>query len=214
MRSIDIFPTLLDLAGVTVVDSVDGTSLRPFLADERPSRHPVDAWTYAANANRGVSLRRGNRLKYVFNNTALAPVRGDERLHDLRDDVAEERNLAGTDAMRSALRSDVEDRLAARPGIRLHFRESRNRKSSPEPFVAACSTRSGSRSANLACDCVGSEGGGQITYRVSPGHEYTLVLEPGAGREADGLVLEGRARTDGVRCDGHAIAERRVVYQL
>ena len=191
VRSIDIFPTLLDLAGVSVARVVDGTSLRPFLVDERPPRHPVDAWTYAANANRGVSLRRGNRLKYVFNNTALAPVRGEERLYDLRDDVAEERNLAGTAAMRPDMRSDVEDKLTARPGIRLHFV---NRGT--EEFSGAVRGRLlhplRIKSSNLACDCVGSEGGGRTTYRVPPGHEYTLVLEPGGGREADGLVFDGR----------------------
>ncbi len=111
VRAIDLMPTVLDVVGLPPppAGEVDGLSLLPLLtAGEAVDR---EAWSYAPSSNRGLSLRRSGRVKYIFNNTAWDPLRGREELYDLSSDPAELEDLATTAAHLPAIRSRALERL-------------------------------------------------------------------------------------------------------
>lgn len=92
VRSVDIAPTLLDLAGLAPPGPLDGSSLAPLLRGEEAA--PRDAWSYALSTTRGVSLRNGARgLKLIAQDTIFEPFRGGLEAYDLRRDPEESRNL-------------------------------------------------------------------------------------------------------------------------
>jgi arylsulfatase A-like enzyme len=89
--NVDLMPTLLDLAGVTVPDGVDGRSMkRVLLGHERTVRDEV----YLDVMNRGVMIRSGT-WKYVLNWRQIHPTgRERDELYDLATDPHEMHNLA------------------------------------------------------------------------------------------------------------------------
>ena len=99
--NIDVAPTLLDLAGVSVPDEMDGTSLVPLISDARPltSENWRDHFFYEnfcspsgvrAYIPRNVGVRTTS-MKYV-RWTDMEPAI--EELYDLRNDPMEMKNLA------------------------------------------------------------------------------------------------------------------------
>ncbi len=123
--NIDVAPTLLDLAGVTVPDIMDGESLVPLLTShsslasgEWRSGFAYEHFTSPSRAMRPLPRTDGIRredFKYVrwFD---VEPVV--EELFDLRNDPAEMRNLASTPEYASnlvAMRSVYERWRAANP---------------------------------------------------------------------------------------------------
>jgi arylsulfatase A-like enzyme len=120
-RLIDIMPTLLELLGIEARPGLDGQSLLPLVFDSS-SPHPQDAWSYASSSNFGVSLRRANNLKYIFNNCAWPPIHGDEELYQLDSDPHTEHNLAGGTAEVATLRSQAHEEYVRRTsGLRILF---------------------------------------------------------------------------------------------
>jgi arylsulfatase A-like enzyme len=76
VRLIDLFPTLLELAGVAVPDGIDGESLGPLLAGaQEPAGRP--AWAYSASTNHGLSLLSPNGLKLDWRNSVWKPIAGE-----------------------------------------------------------------------------------------------------------------------------------------
>jgi len=69
VRSIDIMPTILEVAGIEPPPGIDGRSLRPFL-NTGFGAFPKEAWSYAASSNRGLALRKGTQGGWVFNDAA------------------------------------------------------------------------------------------------------------------------------------------------
>ena len=112
IRSVDLMPTLLDWAGLPLpaAGEIDGRSLRPLLSGREEATR--DAWSYAGSSNRGLALRRSGRMKYILNNTAWRPLRGQEELYDLATDSAESQDLAATAPHISAIREQALMRLA------------------------------------------------------------------------------------------------------
>lgn len=84
----DLMPTLLDLAGLPIPDSVDGHSLAPYLRGEG---EPVREWLHGEHAYWGQSLQwvTDGKVKYVWGSA-----KGVEQLFDLVEDPGELRNLA------------------------------------------------------------------------------------------------------------------------
>lgn len=81
---VDLYPTLLDLAGLEPVPNLDGVSLVPLLEDpQRPWKQP--ALTTYPGKNYAVRNERWRYIRYR---------NGDEELYDHDSDPAEQRNLA------------------------------------------------------------------------------------------------------------------------
>lgn len=113
----DIMPTLLEVAGVPVPDTVEGRSLLDLVAD--PSREDWRAWYHGEHAPGSYDPENGTqyvvdeRWKYIWN-----PVTGDELLFDSATDPGETRNVAAdpewSDTYERA-RRELVDRLQGRP---------------------------------------------------------------------------------------------------
>ena len=101
--SVDVMPTLLDLAGMDIPEGVDGESIGGILRGERDvAREEI----FTDLMNRGVMLRQGS-WKFVLNWKPLSGgVRDLDELYNLADDPLEEHNLAYRDRMRAASMRD------------------------------------------------------------------------------------------------------------
>ena len=91
VSTLDIFPTVAELTGVTPPNKLDGVNLKPYLKGER--KEPPHEVLYFHTTNHG-AIRKG-RWKLVF-----AP-NGASELFDLTEDQGETRNLAGTQSILS-----------------------------------------------------------------------------------------------------------------
>ncbi|MEM7356335.1 MAG: sulfatase, partial [Acidobacteriota bacterium] len=112
VRSVDLLPTILDLVGFAVPPKLDGRSLRPLMeGNGAPSDSSREAWSYASSTNFGVSLRLSNRLKYHYNNSAFAPIQGQEELYRLGEDPDEQHNHVLGAAEGQRLRQRVFEKL-------------------------------------------------------------------------------------------------------
>lgn len=108
----DIMPTVLELAGVEIPDSVDGTSLAPVLRGD--SENPVREYLHGEHAECYGYDKQPNhfmtdgRWKYIWRTSP-----GDELLFDLHDDPRECRNLA-SDSQHSDTLAKWRNRLIKR----------------------------------------------------------------------------------------------------
>jgi len=96
--NVDLAPTILDLAGIRIPDTIHGRSLKPLMLGEQP----VDWRTYflfhyfneASNQRRmqaDIQGVRTRRWKYIRSSDAEVP----EELYDLKNDASEYLNLVG-----------------------------------------------------------------------------------------------------------------------
>jgi hypothetical protein len=122
VRLVDVAPSILDAAGLDPFAETTGSSLLPLIGGS-DGGFPDDAWSYAASSNRGVSMRRADRLKYIYNHSAWPPAHGTDELYRLDKDPAEERNLAAGSDDREQLREQALQRLAGVPsGFEIRIR--------------------------------------------------------------------------------------------
>lgn len=99
---LDIFPTLCDLAGFTVPESVEGRSLLPVMRGEQAGR---DALFLAyKNIHRGIRTRTHKLIEYNVNGTRMT------QLFDLVQDPFELKNLAAS-AGQAELLGKLRERL-------------------------------------------------------------------------------------------------------
>lgn len=121
VRLIDVLPSVLELADLPEQTGLDGQSLVPLMADTSRT-HPEDAWSYASSSNSGLSLRRENSLKFIFNNTVWPEIHGTTELYDLEADPRENSNLAPEDSRAPRLYSEAAEEFDQRTtGVRVMF---------------------------------------------------------------------------------------------
>jgi len=85
----DIMPTLLDLAGVPIPESVDGTSLAPYLRGAVPTQIRTHLHGEHVYFDQSLQWVTDGNVKYMWGSA-----KGIEELFDLREDPEERRNLA------------------------------------------------------------------------------------------------------------------------
>jgi arylsulfatase A-like enzyme len=113
VRSMDVAPTLTELAGLPAPAGLDGVSLLSLLRHGGPEASRV-APSYFARAGYGLSLREAARLKYRFDDSVFASPGSREALFDLESDPREARNLAPDDPRIAGLRRTALQRLGER----------------------------------------------------------------------------------------------------
>ena len=207
VRSIDLLPTLLESVGLSpspdIGASIDGVSLIP-LIEGREESHPNEAWSYSAFSNQGLSLRLGNRFKYLFNNTAWPPVHGRDQLFDLRSDPRERYNSV-TDGDRAEKFRQKIHSVAAKAEAVLRIR-----------FANACAQplRGSFRGPSVQINTVKSAGlpdaaltwdQGAATFEVEPGETFDVWVERIVRGQS--IVLSGTFGADADTCSG-AFTER------
>lgn len=215
VRSIDIVPTVLELAGLQALEDVDGESLVPLLdGSDRDVRR--QAWTYSPGSNHGIAVRVDGRFKYVFNDTAWPQLHGTEAIYALQPIAQEDRNILSSFERIERLRAAVRKRVAVAPGLRLRF------VTGPERVIRGhlrgpAVSPNGVKSLHIPCACLRYDPSG-VNFDVPEGQDFTVVVQ-GSGSEPSTLVLEGaegaprgrfrhRIRPVG---SGSAIGERRII---
>jgi hypothetical protein len=194
VRSVDVLPTLLELAGLPPAPGIDGATLVPLL-EGRAEARPREAWSYAASTNFGISLRGPDQVKYIYNHTAWAPACGKEELYRLAGDPGEEHDLAATAAR--------EDAARWRERVR-HALGSRSSGLLVQAYNAGAVGFSGTleapflhqvRAKSPGPDCgqaAWNAARGGIDFAVPPGQSYRLLLEGiGPGELTLTLTLNG-----------------------
>jgi len=130
VRSVDLVPTLLELAGAETPAELDGVSLLG-LVDGGSGIVPSVATSYFA-LQHGLALRLGNRWKYLYDNSAWKPAGTGEAFYRLPGDETGEGDAGVSNDPRAArlrvlARRLLEERLA---GLELRIDSRR-----PEPFT-------------------------------------------------------------------------------
>jgi hypothetical protein len=138
VRTMDLFPTVLDAVGLPVPAGLDAVSLMPLVRNEPPPPQTAVApseYLYPAPEQKAI---RTADYKLIF-----MPSTGKDELFDLRTDPGEKRNIAAAEpALAAALRAPIQERLhATLDGFHLVARASRGshhqlqvRLSSPTPL--------------------------------------------------------------------------------
>jgi arylsulfatase A-like enzyme len=194
VRSVDVLPTVLELAGLPAPPGLDGASLLG-LMDGRADAAPREAWSYAASTNFGVSLRAPG-VKYIYNDTAWAPACGRAELYHLSTDPREERDLAPGAGRAEAdrLRERVQRTLATQAsGLMVQIANAgpdRLAGTIEAPFLHQVRTKSpGPECGEVAWNA--ARGG--IDFTAAAGRSYRLLLE-GVGPGELRLALHGRGQ--------------------
>ena len=114
VSSVDIVPTLLELAGLERPQRLDGDSVLATVDREDNQALPQPfIETYAASSNLGLSLRRRDGGTYFFNDTPWLPKRERERWMGPRSEDP---------GALDALRASVKERLSEATGLHLEVR--------------------------------------------------------------------------------------------
>lgn len=92
VRLIDVYSSILDVAGITVPGPPRGTSLVPLIAG-KSADFPKTALSYAASSNFGISVRLDNHSKLILNNTAWGFPQKQNEFYDLSNDPQELESL-------------------------------------------------------------------------------------------------------------------------
>ncbi len=190
VRSIDIAPTVMELAGLPPLAGIDGRSLTNLIREPGISDHR-EAWSYAGSTNFGVSLRIENRVKAIFPFSVWRGMAGfDREVFDLSADPNELRNVVDTTPPDGPPMSIIEDRLQKRQaGVRLRF-ENRFEGGFQISFRGKDAGVFRAKSVDLPGHSVKRGAGRGMLVTVQPGEAFDLVLDGYAGGRIQVRLLE------------------------
>ena len=170
VRSVDILPTILDLAGLAPVPEIDGQTLTPLVDDHADGQR--EAWSYSPKSNAGVSVRTPSGLKYVFNNTALTSTATREQVYTSNNTHTGARHTQPT----TDLRERTLGRLDKVAGLRVQFRTGPHDSLSGtllSPLLRSTTVKT----EDQTCDCITWEQPGQVSFTVPSATTYSLLIE-------------------------------------
>ncbi len=178
VRTVDIAPTVWELAGLPPPADRDGASLLPTVAG---AGHPPFALSYAASTNHGLSVREANRHKVVLRNSPWVEASTFEQAYDL---------AGGSEVARATVPWSVAAELAA---VRQRYESSiaavKVELANPtgESMVFKLKARGLNplkvKSVSAPCGCVRWNGKAEVEIRVDPSARRVLYLEGLHGRE-------------------------------
>lgn len=170
VRSVDVVPTVLELAGLPGAPEIDGVSLLRVLSGPTSDR-VAEAWS--DSARHGISLRADGRLKYAFQTSMARPDYGSELLFDLHQDPGEERNLIAS-AQQAA---GVHRRLRQEIDLELSGLRSLLRNGGAEVLTVALGVDLRSAlSADPFCDSMSWTREPLVSLHLPPGCRFSFLL--------------------------------------
>lgn len=173
VRSIDILPTILDLADLPPLDNIDGYSLAPLL-DGKKFRAHLPAFTYAARSNNGISVRLDNQIKYIYCDSVWPPVAGSEQVLSLLSAAGETGSVAtGPTEPASRFRPALSGFFNSLPGLWIHFRNGGDTEFSGE--LIRWSGKFSTKSIDMRHPYL-ERHPGRTVFHVPPGESYSIVL--------------------------------------
>jgi arylsulfatase A-like enzyme len=189
VRSIDIAPTILAVAGAPPLAAIDGLSLldfvdRPALAKDRA------AWAYGSSNNRGLALRSAGDLVFHFQDSAYPPVAGETSAFDLAADPGELADVAPRESSKVAAFRAALLRLwdPVLPGLRVEVVNASDRLwrgTLRSPLVEATTVKS----FDVANGVWSWAGRGKGAFEIAPGRRYALLLQD-RGHIDERMVVE------------------------
>ncbi len=190
-RLIDLFPTLLDFAGLEVPDGIEAKSLTGWIAgSERPTARA--AWSYAALTSDGLALSDGRGHKLEWRDTVWKPAAGAVRLTDV---VGLGEGRLAVDAASQRLEQNLTS-LARRyfavraAGLHLELANSGSRRAVIRLKSALIQPLS-VKSPNLEPPYLSWRDMGELELPLAPGARVRLVFQQIAG---DSVSLSADAR--------------------
>ncbi len=179
VRSIDIYPTVLERAGLPAAAGIDGTSLMG-LVRGGAARVPSEAWSYAAGGAFGLALRVDGRFKYRLNDTVVAPARGAEGLYVVDGAPADRRPVSAPVERLAGLRERAEQHLARGSGLWIELSNGEDRPLEIRLRGEAVVPNQ-TKSPDTTSRATVSVRQGALDVVVPPGTRYRLLLEEPAG---------------------------------
>jgi len=176
VRLLDLFPTLLEAVSVPRSEISDGQSLLALVAGAGED-YPLEAFTYAASTNEGLSVRLEDRLKFLFRDAVWPPLNGEEALFDLTHDPDTTQDLVSFEPGLSAnLRGLAVETLRDRSrGLRLLLRNSSRKVvkgNLQSPLIHPVKVKSAAETAAP----VAWRGMGRLSFDLLQNTEFTLML--------------------------------------
>lgn len=194
VRTIDIFPTVLDALGLEPRPGIDGRSLLPLLDDGRVD-FPRVAWS--STAMQGVALRQDGKVKYIANPTVWERERAAESFFRLDRDPLEIENLAASEATESFRRATIDRYHRTLKGLLLVVDQPSASVSGVERLlITAPKSQLGApqvRSFDAPPGALPVPRPGLIEVRTPPGGRFSVALERLGPRSPLRLALEGEA---------------------
>ena len=191
VRLIDLPATVTDSLGLPPMPQGEGSSVLPLLEDP-DAEFPRAAESLSASANHGISLRIGNRQKFIYQHSPWDETHGQRELYDLEADPAELENLAAREPQRSGqLVQELAERYEKKSGNLLI--EAKNGQDFPLTFrlrglAAHVFTAKGFE---LPRDAVSWEAG-EIVVTVPPRQELRFFLDGHNQGELVVRLFDGR----------------------
>ncbi|MEM6792934.1 MAG: sulfatase [Acidobacteriota bacterium] len=176
VSSVDLVPTLLELAGLPAPRNLDGHSLVPLLRGEPDHARSV-AWSYGSRTDGGLVLRIRNRLKLVLRDSLRSDDAGTAQPYAVGLRAGDERDL---EAVPAELRPYAEEAkrqlLEHMPGLRLSFSNLGGERDLEIDVESDALIADRVKVPDLSCACVESPHRGLMRVRVPPGERFTAIL--------------------------------------
>lgn len=132
LESVDIYPTVCELAGLPVPGGLDGTSVAPLLAGKTDTTKPAVFHAYPRNNLIGRAIRTDRYRLVEWKRAGAAQETAEYELYDYQTDPQETKNLA-TD--KSEVVAELRELLSKQPEAKPQFKSAAHKVPKPKNIV-------------------------------------------------------------------------------